>query len=107
MSDDEKFEVCYERSAPKFNPKHDGCEYAKTCLACPLPRCKEELSAGARVKLKTRWADLQTWELMQAENLTPAQVAKKKNLGVRAVYRMLERIKGEDIGAIFSECPEL
>ena len=45
---------------------HDGCRYSPSCLDCPLPRCKDEMTAAemreyqrqeARRKLRERIMD--------------------------------------------------
>jgi hypothetical protein len=39
----------------------DGCAIAPRCLACPLPRCIEDLPYAERAAVRAAWVDRQNY----------------------------------------------
>ena len=82
-----------------------GCEYHPSCLACPLPVCKEDMGYPALQKLDQERRDagvVSVWERIRASRpaLKKTQIMKLtgEELGrsTRSVYTALRRALGTE-----------
>jgi len=73
----------------------EGCELARRCLTCPLPRCKHDEPGGAR-RLLMEARDRQIIALRQTGRLTISALARKFGLSRRSVFRILQQARQQD-----------
>ena len=85
----------------KFNPwasppTHDdhpdrGCEYSRTCLSCPLPKCVLDMTLPEQRHLRNRRRD--SLRFAQVKYLKPRQAAKTLKISIRTYYRLAARVR--------------
>lgn len=71
----------------------DGCEVHPSCLSCPLPTCKWDLSPEDYRRLMNLLKFVKLERTMAEEGLTPAQAAPRFGLTVRSVFRRLQKLR--------------
>ena len=79
---------------------HDGCRFSPSCLDCPLPRCKDEMTAAEmreyrRRKLRERIMDAFARNQSANPNMDPFWIkwltARETGVSSRTVARTLAR----------------
>lgn len=84
-----------EDALPEESTYHDeGCELARACLSCPLPRCRYDDPGVRRNPLKNR-RNHDIAHLRQAEGIGIGELAAKFGLSKRSVHRILRRANRE------------
>ena len=71
-----------------------GCEFAPSCLACPLPVCKEDAPPGWLKRHRRRLYDSGVVRVIRQESLTAEQAAARFGVTVRSIYRIKARCRG-------------
>lgn len=80
-------------SVPEFYHYEDtGCEVSRSCLNCPLPRCKYDDPAWFQQHRRMA-RDLKVWNTMQREDLTVEETADRFSVTVRTVFRVMRRCR--------------
>ncbi len=80
-------------AVPEFYHYEDtGCEVSRSCLNCPLPRCKYDDPVWFQ-KHRRLARDLKVWNTMQRENLTVEETADRFSVTVRTVFRVMRRCR--------------
>lgn len=79
---------------PELYPyRDDGCEVSRSCLQCPLPRCKHDDPGWLRREAR----DLRDQEILEArrrEQLTVPELAHRFGVSERTVFRAVQRGTG-------------
>ena len=75
--------------------EQDGCQFSASCLQCPLPVCKHEMSREELKKHLRARQDAETVRNMKERRLSPKETANEFGISVRTVYRILERAQRE------------
>ena len=70
--------------------RDEGCEFADSCLNCPLPRCIYDQPGGRQRRLK-RLRDREIAGLFTTEGKGVKEIALKFGLSQRTVQRALRR----------------
>ena len=80
-------------SMPEFYHYEDtGCEIARSCLNCPLSRCKYDDPEW--FKRHRRMAkDLRVWNAIHLEGLSAEQAAERFSVTVRTIFRIVRRCR--------------
>lgn len=86
---------------PRFEDIADGCEFSASCLTCPLPGCKNELSLPAMLRLKARFRQRAMLQVIEDEGLTDIEAAARFKVYVRTIERARAFIRNDDIPKIF------
>ncbi len=86
---------------PRFEDIADGCAFSASCLTCPLPACKNELSSSGQLRLKARWRQKAMLQVIDAEALTDVEASARFNLYVRSIHRIRALVRDDDIPQIF------
>ncbi len=87
-------------SVPEFYHYEDsGCEVSRSCLRCPLSRCKYDDPVWFQPHRRMA-RDLRVWQPIQREDLTADQAADRFSVTVRTVFRIMRRCRdaGEELG---------
>jgi hypothetical protein len=74
--------------------RDDGCEFADSCLSCPLPKCIYELPGGRQRWLK-EVRDREILRRFVAEGKGVKEVALIFGVSQRTIQRVLKRAKNE------------
>ena len=69
-----------------------GCKYSPSCLACPLPVCKEDDPLWFQ-RNRQMVKDLTVWATMQRERLTAEAAAERFSLTTRTIFRIMARCR--------------
>ena len=86
-------------SVPEFYHYEDtGCEVSRSCLSCPLSRCKYDDPVWFQ-RHRRMARDLKVWRTMQLEELTADQAADRFSVTVRTIFRIMRRCRdaGEEL----------
>ena len=86
-------------SVPEFYHYEDsGCEVSRSCLRCPLSRCKYDDPVWFQ-RHRRMARDLRVWQTIQQEDLTADQAAERFSVTVRTVFRIMRRCRdaGEEL----------
>jgi hypothetical protein len=80
-------------TVPEFYHYEDtGCEVSRSCLNCPLPRCKyDDPIWFQRQRRLTR--DLKVLTTMHLEGLTVEAAAERFSVTVRTIFRIMRRCR--------------
>jgi len=73
----------------KYIPADKGCEYAPSCLNCPLPQCIYDVPGGMPV-LRRKQRDAEIIRLWK-EGKKPKELAPMFKLSSREVLRIIKR----------------
>jgi hypothetical protein len=89
------------RVRPDALPEHteyrdSGCELSKSCLACPLSRCKYDASVGSR-KLAVEPRDREIAYLRRRYRAPIAMLATNYGLTRRTIFRILREQRSADM----------
>jgi len=80
---------------PEYCQYRDGgCEFADSCLNCPLPKCIYELPGGRQQWLKGL-RDKEVVRLFSTEGKGIKELALRFGVSQRTVQRILKRTKNE------------
>ena len=71
-----------------------GCGVSASCLSCPLPQCKHDDPAGYRWDRRRR-EDVAKLSEMERDALTVEEAAERFEIGVRTVFRIMQRGREE------------
>ncbi len=74
--------------------RNGGCEFADSCLNCPLPKCIYELPGGRQQWLKGL-RDKEVVGLFSTEGKGIKELALRFGVSQRTVQRILKRTKNE------------
>ncbi len=74
--------------------RDDGCEFAKSCLDCPFPKCIYDQPGGRQRWLK-RLRDRDMVRLFSTEDKEVKELALHFGVSQRTVQRALKRVKNE------------
>ena len=75
------------------HPQDLGCQYSESCLICPLPKCKHEMTMG-QVKIEVKKAESRKQVAFIIENrLSIQEAAERLNVSERTIFRMMERAR--------------
>ena len=74
--------------------RDDGCEFADSCLNCPLPRCIYDQPRGRQRWLK-RLRDKEIVRLASSDRKGVKELALRFSVSQRTVQRVLERMRNE------------
>ena len=78
---------------PEFYHYEDtGCEMSRSCLNCPLSRCKYDDPVWFH-RHRRLAKDLRVWLTMEREQLTAIEAAERFSLTVRTIFRILQRCR--------------
>ncbi len=86
-------------AVPEFYHYEDtGCEVSRSCLNCPLSRCKYDDPVWFQ-RHRRMARDLKVWRTMQLEELTADQAADRFSVTVRTIFRIMRRCRdaGEEL----------
>ena len=85
-----------DQTASRYGSLFDdkGCEAAPSCLACPLPQCKDDDPRWYNRLVKRR-QDQAIVAALQQDGATQGQVAAQFGVTVRTVFRVQERLYRE------------
>lgn len=70
--------------------RDEGCEFAPSCLDCPLPHCIEDIPRGKQ-RLRKEFRDRAILNSFLAEGISIKQLATKFGLSKRTVQRVLSK----------------
>ncbi len=81
-----------------FHYEDTGCEVSRSCLNCPLSRCKYDDPVWFQ-RHRRMAQDLKVWRTMQLEELTPDRAAERFSVTVRTIFRIMRRCRdaGEEL----------
>ncbi len=89
-------------SVPEFYHYEDtGCEVSRSCLSCPLSRCKYDDPVWFQ-RHRRMARDLKVWQAIQREDLTADQAADRFSVTVRTIFRIMRRCR-EAVSEVDSE----
>ena len=74
----------------------DGCEVSRSCLDCPLSRCKHDAPKWYGWHLR-RARDYQVWEAVWRLGLTTEEAADRFGTTPRTIQRIAARVSGQDL----------
>ena len=77
-----------------YHYRDDGCEFAKSCLNCPFPKCIYDQPGGRQRWLK-RLRDRNMVRLFTTEDKEVKELALRFGVSQRTVQRALKRAKNE------------
>ena len=78
---------------PEFYHYEDtGCEMSRSCLNCPLSRCKYDDPEWYQRNRRLA-KDFRVWAAMQQEQLTPEEAAQRFSVTVRTIWRIIQRCR--------------
>lgn len=77
-----------------YRYRDDGCEFAKSCLNCPFPKCIYDQPGGRQCWLK-RLRDREMLRLFITEDKEVKELALRFGVSQRTVQRALKRAKNE------------
>ena len=87
----------------------DGCEVSRSCLDCPLSRCKHDAPKWYGWHLR-RARDYQVWEAVRRLGLSTREAADRFGTTPRTVQRIAARVSGQDLSdgdlAVFAALAE-
>lgn len=86
-------------SIPEFFHYEDtGCEVSRSCLKCPLSRCKYDDPVWFQ-RHRRMARDLKVWRTIQLEELTADQAADRFAVTARTIFRIMRRCRdaGEEL----------
>ncbi len=86
-------------AVPEFYHYEDtGCEVSRSCLNCPLSRCKYDDPVWFQ-RHRRMARDLKVWQAIQREDLTADQAAERFSVTVRTIFRIMRRCRdaGEEL----------
>jgi len=75
-----------------YHYRDEGCEFAKSCLDCPFPKCIYEQSGGRQRWLK-RLRDKEMARMFTTEGKGAKELALRFGISQRTVQRALKRAK--------------
>ena len=74
----------------------DGCEVSRSCLDCPLSRCKHDAPKWYNWHLR-RARDYQVWEAVRRLGLSTREAADRFGTSPRTIQRIAARVSGQDL----------
>ena len=78
---------------PEFTRYRDeGCDFHRSCLTCPLPRCRYDEPGGVRALLNSD-RDREILHLRRRQRLPVDTLAQRYGVSRRTVFRILQRGK--------------
>lgn len=86
-------------AVPEFYHYEDtGCEVSRSCLNCPLSRCKYDDPVWFQ-RHRRMARDLKVWQAIQRDDLTADQAADRFSVTVRTIFRIMRRCRdaGEEL----------
>ena len=76
---------------PEFTRYRDeGCDFHRSCLSCPLPRCRYDEPGGVRALLNLG-RDREILHLRRRQGLAVDMLAQRYGVSRRTVFRILQR----------------
>ncbi len=76
-----------------YNYADNGCEVARTCLECPLSRCKfDDMTWFNRYRRMAR--DFRIAAAIHSEGLSTREAAERFSVTPRTIFRILNRCRG-------------
>jgi hypothetical protein len=72
-----------------LNYQDEGCDLFRSCLTCPLPRCRYDQRGGART-MRNVTRDQEIQRLHALESISVEQIAKRVGVSRRTVFRVLQ-----------------
>ena len=80
-------------TTPEFCYYEDtGCEISRSCIKCPLSRCKYDDPAWFQ-RHRRMARDLRVWQTMVREDLSTDQAAERFSVTVRTIFRIMRRCR--------------
>ena len=76
-----------------YHYEDTGCEVSRSCLNCPLPRCKYDDPTWFQ-QYRRIARDLKVLRAMRAEGLTVEEAAQRFSVTVRTIFRIMRRSRG-------------
>ena len=78
---------------PEFYHYEDtGCEVSRSCLDCPLSRCKYDDPLWYQRNRRLA-KDFRVWTAIQHERLTPEEASERFSVTVRTIWRIMQRCR--------------
>ena len=78
---------------PEFYHYEDtGCEISRSCLRCPLSRCKYDDPVWFQ-RHRRMARDLRIWQAIELERLSPDEAAERFSVTVRTIFRIVRRCR--------------
>ena len=74
----------------------DGCEVSRSCLSCPLSRCRHDAPNWYGWHLR-RARDYRVWEAVRRLGLTSEEAADRFGTTPRTIQRIAARMSGQDL----------
>jgi hypothetical protein len=72
--------------------RDEGCDFHRSCLSCPLPRCRYDEPGGVRALLNLG-RDREILHLRRRQGLAVDMLAQRYGVSRRTVFRILQRGK--------------
>lgn len=89
-----RLKVVRSDAFPEGNEYRDeGCDLSPSCLSCPLPRCRYEMSRSALNTLRNGQRDERIRTLYAAGGTTVRELAHRFGMSVRQVHRVLAPVR--------------
>ena len=70
--------------------RDEGCDFHRSCLSCPLPRCRYDEPGGVRALLNLG-RDREILHLRRRQGLAVDMLAQRYGVSRRTVFRILQR----------------
>ena len=82
----------FDYTSFSVNYEDTGCEVSRSCLNCPLPRCKYDDPIWFQRNRRLA-RDFKVWSAIQQDDLSVEDAAERFSVTVRTIFRIMRRCR--------------